>query len=144
MEEGYCTCFSFTMARPEDPPIHTERRVVSPPSSGRAQWRDGLGFAEVMLLVFSTCSGASEALLCQESSRWNHTCENLRRKACCEEAVAVVRCAESLTAVSVTAMSFPVVGRLQLSIGQESLMGTGVPIVMVTFGARFQGDQLAT
>lgn len=48
--------------------------------------------SEGTIFVFSMFSGTSETLLCLESSKWNHICENLRTKACCEEVVTVIQC----------------------------------------------------
>lgn len=83
MEEYNSTCYSFSRLSQKTLRLALVTEWSHSITQRRRSGREGLVFAEVMILVFSIFSGPAETLLCQERSRWNHICENLIRKACC-------------------------------------------------------------
>ena len=91
MEKYNSTCFSFFSTQTETPLFHTEHGWSCSAPQRRHSGGEGVVFAHVMILSFARVQGPVRH--CWESSRWNHICENPRRKACCEEVVTVMRCA---------------------------------------------------
>ena len=91
MEKYNSTCFSLFTTQTETPLFRTEHGWSCSTPQRRHSGGEGLVFAHVMILSFACVQRPVRH--CWESSRWNHICENPRRKACCEEVVMVIRCA---------------------------------------------------